>query len=101
MPAPVVRMHVAERGGDAALGGHRVRAGRKYLGDAGGAKSRLAATDHRAKARAAGAPDDHDVIGVVFDRIGFAVGGRATLAIRRAVSASGHRYTPDDSLRMA
>jgi hypothetical protein len=38
---------------------------------------------------------------VVFDRIGFAVGGRATLAIRRAVSACGHRYTPDDSLMMA
>ena len=37
VPAPVVLAHVAERGGDAALRGHRVRAGREYLGDASGA----------------------------------------------------------------
>jgi len=100
VPSPIIWPHVAERCRDAALRRDRVRAGRKYLGDASGAKSRLAATDHRAQARAAGA-DDHDVVGVVFDWIGFAIGGRATFAIRRAVSARGHRYTPDDSLRMA
>ena len=74
VPAPVVRMHVAERSGNAALRRDRVRAGRKHLGDAGGAQARLAAADHRAQARAAGADHD-DVVGVVLDRIGFAVGG--------------------------
>jgi hypothetical protein len=92
MPAPVVRMHVAERGGDAALCGDRVRAGRKYLGDAGGAQPGLAAADHRTQTGAAGA-NHHDVIGVVFDRIGLSVGGRAaaSLAVTSlAVAVSGH-----------
>ena len=90
VPAPVVRMHVAERRRDAALCGYRMRAGRKYLGDAGGAQSGLAAADHRAQTGAAGADHD-DVIGVVFDRIGLSVGGGATAAIGSfAVAVSGH-----------
>ena len=75
VPAPVVLVHVAERRRNAALGGHRMRAGRKYLGDAGGAQARLAAADHRAQPGAAGA-DHHDVVGVVLDRIGVTIGGR-------------------------
>ncbi len=76
VPAPVVLVHVAERGRDAALGGDGVRSRRKNLGDTGGAKAGLAAADHGAQAGAAGA-DDHDVVGMVFDRIGLAVGGGA------------------------
>ncbi len=80
VPAPVVRMHVAERRGNAALRGDGVRAGRKHFCDAGGAQAGFAAADHRAQAGAAGA-DDHDVVGVVLDRIGLAIGGRASTAI--------------------
>ncbi len=36
VPLPVVRPHIAERGGDAALRGDRVGTGRKDFGDAGG-----------------------------------------------------------------
>ncbi len=90
MPAPVVRMHVAERRRDAALRGYGMRARRKYLGDAGGAQSGLAAADHRAQTGAAGADHD-DVVSVVFDRIGVSVGGGATAAIGSlAVAVSGH-----------
>ena len=90
MPAPVVLVHVAERRRNAALGGHRVRAGRKYLGDAGGAQARLAAADDGAQAGAAGA-DHHDVIGMVFDRIGVAVGAKcsAPLALPFPLPAMG------------
>ena len=84
VPAPVVRMHVAERGRDAALGCDRVRAGRKHFCDAGGAQAGLAAADHGAQAGAAGA-NHHDVIGVVFDRIGFSVGGRTTSGSATAI----------------
>ena len=91
MPAPVVLVHVAERSRDAALRRHRMRAGRKHLGDAGGAQSRLAAADHGAQARAAGADHDH-VVGVVFDRICFSIAGRT--AIRGlAVAVSRHGAT--------
>ena len=38
VPAPVVLAHIAERGGDAALRRHGVRARREYFGDAGGAQ---------------------------------------------------------------
>ena len=75
VPAPVVRAHVAERGGDAALGRDRVRAGREHLGDAGGLEAGLGAAERGAQARAAGADDDH-VVGVIGDRIGLAVDGR-------------------------
>ena len=80
VPAPVVRAHVAERGGDAALRRDGMRAGREHLGDAGGAQAGLAAADHGAQARAAGADHD-DVVGVIFDRIGFAVGGGTAAAV--------------------
>ncbi len=83
VPAPVVFAHVAERSRDPALRRDRVRAGRKHLGDAGGAQSRLAAADDRAQARASGA-DHHHVIGVVLDRIGAPVHRRGA-AIGRAV----------------
>ena len=69
VPAPIVGAHIAERGGDAALGGDGVRAGGEHFGDAGGAQARFATADHGAQARAAGADHDH-VIGVVGDRIG-------------------------------
>ena len=80
VPAPVVLAHIAERGGDAALRRHRVRARRKHLGDAGGAQAGFAAADHGAQAGAAGADDD-DVVGVVFDRIGAAVDGGSGAAV--------------------
>ena len=41
VPAPVVLVHVAERRRNAALRRDRMRAGRKHLGDAGGAQARL------------------------------------------------------------
>ncbi|KAF0123099.1 MAG: hypothetical protein FD148_2822 [Methylocystaceae bacterium] len=69
VPFPIVRPHVAERGGDAALRRHGVRAGWKDLGDAGDVQSRLGAADDGAKARSA-RPDDDDVKGVIDDRIG-------------------------------
>ena len=71
VPAPVVGAHIAERGRNAALRRHGVRAGGEHLGDAGGAKPRFAAADHGPQARAAGA-DHHHVIGMVDDRIGAA-----------------------------
>ncbi len=80
VPAPVVLAHVAERGGDAALRRDRVRAGRKHLGDAGGAQPRLAAADHGAQTGAAGA-DHHHVVAVILDRIGAAV-DRGCIAVR-------------------
>ena len=48
VPAPIVRMHVAERCGNAALGCDRMRARRKHLGDTGRAQASLAAPDHGA-----------------------------------------------------
>ena len=66
-------------------------------------KPGFAAADHGAQARAAGADHD-DVIGVVFDRIGFVRWWRsplplAPLPLPFPPPAMG--YTPDDSLRMA
>ena len=72
VPAPVVGAHIAERRGNAALRRHGVGAGGEHLGDASGAEPRLAAADHGAQARAAGA-DHHHVIGMVDDRIGAAI----------------------------
>jgi len=40
VPVPVVREHVGQRGIDAALRGHRVRAGREHLGHHGHAQVR-------------------------------------------------------------
>ena len=85
VPAPVVRAHVAERRGDAALGGHRVRAGGEHLGDAGGLEARLGAAERGAQARAAGA-DDHHVVGVVGQRIGPAVDRRPVGLLGRTIA---------------
>ena len=57
-----------------------MRARRKYLGDAGGTQARFATADHGAQAGAAGT-DDYDVIGVVFNRIGFSASGRCSRAV--------------------
>ena len=76
VPAPVVLAHVAERGGDAALRGHRMRARGEHFGNAGGAQAGLAATDHRAQAGTAGA-DHHHVVAVILDRICVAVDRRS------------------------
>ena len=70
VPAPVVVAHIAERGGDAALGRNGVGAGREDLGDAGGAQALFGHAEGRAQAGAAGA-DDHDVILVFDDLVGF------------------------------
>ncbi len=43
VPAPIVLAHIAQRGRDAALGRHRVRARREHLGDAGRLQSRFRA----------------------------------------------------------
>src|SRR5690606_8020186 len=69
VPAPVVLGHVAERGGDAALGRYGVAARRKHLGDAGGLEPCLDHAERRAQAGAAAADDDH-VVGMIRDRIG-------------------------------
>ena len=48
VPGPVVRAHVAEAGGDPALGGDGVAAGREDLGDAGGLQPRAGRAHRRA-----------------------------------------------------
>ena len=75
VPVPVVRAHVADGGGDAALGGHRVRACRKHLGDAGSLQTGFGAAERGAQPGAARA-DDHDVVDVLGHGIGAAVDGR-------------------------
>ena len=90
MPAPIVGPHVTQRRGDAALGRHGVRAGRKDLGDAGGAKARLAGADHGAQSRSARADND-DVIGVVGDLVSTAAHSDGVVwrsVLRHGVSAS-------------
>src|SRR5690606_1798339 len=62
--APVVLAHVAQRGGDAALRGHRVAAGREDLGDAGDLQALLGQAEGGAQAGAAGA--DHEHVELVF-----------------------------------
>ena len=78
VPAPIVRAHIAERRGDAALRRNGMRAGGEHLGDAGGAQASFARADHGAQARAAGA-DHHHVVGVVDDWIGAAVDVRCLI----------------------
>ena len=85
VPAPVVLAHVAERGGNAALRGNGVRAGREHLGDAGRAQAGLAAADHGAQAGAAGA-DHHHVVAVILDRVSFAADRGRTIGF----SVRGH-----------
>jgi len=50
VPPPVVFGHVAERGVDAALRGHRVGAGREELGDAHGAEASFSGAHGRTQA---------------------------------------------------
>ena len=64
VPAPIVLAHVAEAGGDAALGSDGVRARREDLGQAGRLEPGLGAAQRRAQARSAG-PDDHNVVAVI------------------------------------
>ena len=97
VPAPVVLAHVAERGGDAALGRDGVRAGREDLGDAGGLQAGFGAAERRAQARAAGADDD-DVVGVVGEGIGLAVDAGAA---RRCCCRRPSPQPPKVSLRIA
>ena len=82
VPAPVVPAHIAERGGDAALRSHRVRTGRKHLGDASRLEPGLGAAKRRAKPGAA-RPHDHDIEGVILHRVGAPVhlGRTAVLAV--------------------
>ncbi len=61
VPAPVVVVHVAERGADPALRRHGMAAGRKHLADAGGLEPGDGAAEGRAQPGPAGADDD-DVI---------------------------------------
>ena len=68
VPLPGILAHVAERGGDAALGRHGVGAGRENLGDAGDLEALLRRPEGRAEARAPGADDD-DVVFVIDDLI--------------------------------
>src|SRR5690606_31679080 len=84
MPAPVVLAHVAERGGDAALRRHGVRARRKHLGDASGAQTGFRAADHGAQAGAAGT-DNNNIVFVILDRIGAAVDGGTAVHLAVAV----------------
>eukprot|EP00043_Microstomoeca_roanoka_P027452 m.14606 g.14606 ORF g.14606 m.14606 type:complete len:550 (+) comp7649_c2_seq1:323-1972(+) len=66
VPLPVVGAHVAQAGGDPALGGDRVRAGRENLGDAGRFQPLLGHAECRAQTGPAGA-HDHHVISMLFD----------------------------------
>ena len=85
VPAPVVLVHVAERGRNAALRRNRVRARREDLGDAGGAQPRLAAADSGAQTRATRA-DNHHVVGVVFECVCAAVHVWRAFALSRHAS---------------
>ena len=69
VPAPVVLAHVAEGGAHAALGRHRVAAGRKHLRDARGGEAPGGEAEGRAQPGPAGADDDH-VVGMLGERIG-------------------------------
>jgi hypothetical protein len=78
VPLPAVGAHVPEAGGDAALGGDGVGAGREDLGDAGGLQALLGHAQGGAQAGAAGA--DHDDVEAV---VGEVVGGHRRLPVRR------------------
>ena len=77
VPLPIVRPHIGERRGDAALRGDRVRARREDLGDAGGLQPLLGHAERGAQAGAAGA-DDHHVECVVDIGVGLAAWCRRT-----------------------
>jgi len=98
VPAPVVRSHVAERRGNAALGSNRMRAGGKNFGDACGLEAGFGAAECGAKARAAGA-NDHNVISVIDDRIGRAVDFRRSRAV--GLAACHWAHAPKLNFRIA
>ena len=103
VPAPVVRPHVAERRGDAALRRDRVRARGKHLRHARRLEAGLGAAERCAQAGAAGADDD-DIVGVIVDGIRQAVDGRGRAGLFRAVGFGravlllGHRPNPRSSI---
>ena len=82
MPGPVIRPHIAERGGNPALRRHGMRAGREHLGDTGGFQPGFGDAHCGAEARAAG-PDNHGVIGVINDLVGVGHDAQAPNAILR------------------
>ena len=84
VPSPIVWPHVAERRRDAALRRDRVRAGRKYLGDAGRPQSRLRTANGRPQSRATGTDND-DVERMVGNRIGGAATSRSGVAVEGGV----------------
>ena len=69
VPAPIVGLHIAERGRNAALRRDRMAARRKHLGDVGDLQPVPRRFERRAQACAARAHDD-DVECVIGDRIG-------------------------------
>src|SRR4029077_16537415 len=69
VPAPVVLAHIAERGAEAALRRDSMAAGREDLADASGRESCGGHAESGAQTGAA-APDNHDIVGVMLDRIG-------------------------------
>ena len=89
VPAPVVLRHVAKRRVDAALRGHRVRAGGEELGDAGRPEAGLGEAHGGAEAAAA-ASHDHGIVLVVDDGV---------LADRAAAAACRGREAPPGRCR--
>src|SRR6185295_8611123 len=69
VPRPMIRAHVAEAGGDPALRGDGMAAGREDLGDAGGLEPLLGRAHRCPEPGPAGADDDH-VIAVVDNLVG-------------------------------
>ena len=69
VPLPVVRAHVLERGGNAALRRDGMRTRRKHLGHAGGVEPLLGHAQRRPEPRSPGAHDHHVEL-VVDDLIG-------------------------------
>ncbi len=68
VPGPVVRAHIAEAGGDPALRGDGVAAGREDFGYASGLQSLARRAHRRAQPSPAGADDD-DIIDMVDDLV--------------------------------
>ncbi len=103
VPAPVVRPHVAERRGDAALRRNRVRARGEHLRHARRLETGFGAAERCPQARAAGADDD-DVVRVIVDGIRQPLDGRCRAGLFRAVGLCravfllGHRPNPRSSI---
>ena len=76
MPIPAVFLHIAQRGGNAALRGHGVGAGGKYFGEHGGVEAGFGELQRRTQAGTAAANDN----GIKFsDRISHLVQPQITL----------------------